>query len=118
MRCARCGWVVTETRCPCGATLARTETAPLPVGTAVVARPGCGPSMFIWLAGEVTGQDGALHQVRTASGTYWCELDDLLPDLPGREQHLEDGERVWALWLDGRWYPGTIDRCQGRLRHV
>jgi hypothetical protein len=74
--------------------------------------------MNVWLTGQVVGHEAGLHQVRTASGTYWCEPDDLLPDLPGRERDLEDGDRVWALWLDGRWYPGTIDRCQGRLRHV
>jgi hypothetical protein len=74
--------------------------------------------MMVWLTGEVIGHEGRLHQVRTPPGVYWCEADDLLPDAPGREHDLEDGARVWALWLDGRWYPGTIDACHGRLRHV
>ncbi|HXG10525.1 MAG TPA: tudor domain-containing protein [Gemmataceae bacterium] len=118
MRCTRCGWVVGRTRCPCGATAPRAVSPLIPVGTQVVARPGRGPSMFIWLAGEVAAHEGPLHLVRSATGNYWCEADDLLPDLPGREDALTDGARVWALWLDGRWYPGTIDGRQGRLRHV
>lgn len=90
----------------------------IPVGTRVVARPGRGPSLMVWMTGEVQRHEGPLHQVRTASGGYWCEADDLLPDLPGWEHDLNEGARVWALWLDGRWYPGTVDGRQGRIRHV
>ncbi len=118
MRCDRCGWVVGDKRCPCGASAPKYGTALVPTGTRVVARPGRGPSMIIWMTGEVVGHQGPLHQVRTRMGEYWCESDDLVPESPERDQALQDGTRVWALWLDGRWYPGMIDGCQGRLRHV
>jgi hypothetical protein len=90
----------------------------VPAGTKVVARPGQGPSMAVWFPGEVTAHQGALHQVTTRAGDYWCEVDDLLPASEEREPALAHGVRVWALWLDGRWYPGTVDGCQGSLRHV
>lgn len=118
MRCARCGWVIEESNCPCGAAASRSAAARVPVGTRVVARPGRGPSMIVWLTGEVVGHEGSVHQVKTPSGTYWCEANDLLAETPERERALVEEARVWALWLDGRWYPGTVDRCQGRLRHV
>lgn len=118
MRCGRCGWIVEESRCPCGDPSFRSSVSLIPVGTRVVARPGRGASMMVWFTGEVVAHEGTIHQVKTASGTYWCEADDLLPDSPERERELVNGERVWALWLDGRWYPGTINRRQGRLRNV
>jgi hypothetical protein len=90
----------------------------VPVGTRVVLRPGRGPSMIVWLTGEVESHEGTLHRVKTSSGNYWCEVDDLLPESSERERALTEGERVWALWLDGRWYPGTVDGRQGRLRHI
>jgi hypothetical protein len=42
----------------------------------------------------------------------------MLPDSPQRSALLVAGTSVWALWCDGRWYPGTIDRLEGPLRHV
>ncbi len=74
--------------------------------------------MRVWMIGEVMAHQGRLHQVKTRSGDYWCEPDDLLPESAEREQALLDGTKVWALWLDGHWYPGMVDDCQGPLRHV
>jgi len=42
----------------------------------------------------------------------------MLPEAPEREKQLRRGMRVWALWVDGRWYRGLIDGVQGSLRHV
>lgn len=118
MRCTQCGWIVGKERCPCGASLPNFEKKSFPVGTRVVARPGRGPSMSVWMPGEVVAHQGPLHQVNTRAGQYWVESDDLLAESVDREKVLEDDTRVWALWLDGRWYPGTIDKMQGPLRHV
>jgi hypothetical protein len=75
--------------------------------------------MIRWMTGEIVAHQGPLHKVKTASGEcYWCEHDDLVPEAAEREPLLQDGTKVWALWLDGRWYPGTIDGLQGSLRHV
>ena len=71
-----------------------------------------------WDRGEVHGHVGALHRVETAYGTYWCEAQDLLADCADRESRVALGARVWALWIDGQWYPGTIDGQEGNLRHV
>jgi len=90
----------------------------VPVGARVVTRPGRGPSLLPWLQGEVTGHQGRLYQVRTRMGDHWCDADDLLPDAPQRDEALTPGTRVWALWIDGRWYTGNIDGSEGRLRHV
>jgi hypothetical protein len=43
---------------------------------------------------------------------------DLLPESPRRAESLTPDTRVWALWLDGRWYPGRVDDVEGPLRHV
>lgn len=118
MRCTQCGWVVQENGCPCGAARPGRGVTLLPVGTQVMARPGRGPSMMYWEHGEVVAHAGPLHRVRMNLGEFWCELDDLVPASPERERSLGDGARVWARWLDGRWYPGTVDGRQGPLRHV
>jgi hypothetical protein len=70
------------------------------------------------MACEVTGHEGPIHKVSTKSADYWCEVDDLLPDSSERGRALVKGTRVWALWVDGRWFPGTVDAVQGPLRHV
>jgi hypothetical protein len=72
----------------------------------------------VWMTGQVAAHQGTLHRIETRSGSYWCESDDLVPDAPQRIAALSDGTRVWAHWLDGRWYPGTIDGLEGPLRHV
>ena len=74
--------------------------------------------MPLWMTGEVAGHQGQIHRVATRSGDYWCEAEDLLPDSPERARELTPGSRVWALWLDGRWFPGTVDAVEGTLRHV
>lgn len=118
MRCTRCGWVIEPEGCPCQASVPRYGAALVPVGRRVVVRPGRGPSMPLWTTGEVVAHQGTLHRVSTRMGEYWCELDDLLPEATEREPELGDGARVWALWVDGRWYPGLVDGVQGALRHV
>ncbi len=118
MRCPQCGWVPEKNRCPCGSTSAKQLGEMVPVGARVAARPGRGRSMTIWVVGEVTEHLGRLHLVRAREGDYWCELDDLLPESPRRDRELEEDGRVWALWLDGRWYPGRIDGREGRVCHV
>src|SRR5262245_53756104 len=117
MRCVRCGWLANDGRCPCGRFLA-VDGGRVPVGTRVLARPGRGPSMTFWDTGEVLGHSDFLHRVRTPSGDWWCETDDLLPESPARAEDLVRDTRVWARWVNGRWYPGTVDACQGPLRHV
>lgn len=74
--------------------------------------------MPFWSTGEVVGHQGFLHKVATPTAAYWCESDDLLPESPVRDRVLNEGTRVWALWVDGRWYPGVIDGQQGSIRHV
>jgi hypothetical protein len=74
--------------------------------------------MMFWTSGEVAGHNGPLHQIKTSQGDFWCEVDDLLPESDQRESMLGAGKRVWARWLDGRWYPGRIDGQQEKLRHV
>lgn len=118
MRCFRCGWLVKDERCPCGATAPALGPVMVPVGTKVIARPGRGPSMRLWITGEVVAHQGRLHQVQSGSTSYWVEAQDLIPATAEREPLLTEGTRVWALWLDGRWYPGTIDDCEASLRHV
>jgi hypothetical protein len=113
----RCGWIAKDGQCPCGDFLS-VRGGRVPVGTRVLARPGRGPSMLFWEAGEVQSHADFLHRVHTPSGDYWCELDDLLPDSDERAQMLAQDTRVWARWINGRWYPGTIDGSQGPLRHV
>jgi hypothetical protein len=113
MRCACCGWIVSRSRCPCGKAAGNAQ---VPVGTAVVARGGRGPSMNRWDPGEVMAHCGRLHQVAAGSIRVWCEIDDLVPAWPERD--LAVGNRVWARWLDGLWYPGAIDAAEGPLRHV
>jgi hypothetical protein len=49
---------------------------------------------------------------------FWCDAYDLLAESPERTRRLHNGTRVWALWLDGRWYAGTVDALEGNLRHV
>ena len=115
MRCSRCGWVMNRNRCRCGAGHGNEV---VPVGTKVVFRPGRGPQMPLWMSGEVTGHQGQVHRVTARSGEFWCEAEDLLPDSPERARELTPGSRVWALWLDGRWFPGTVDAVEGTLRHV
>jgi hypothetical protein len=118
MRCVKCGWIVPGEGCPCRYSKPRPGNFPLPKGTRVVFRYGRGASMPLWATGEVVGQQGRLYQVGTKGGAYWCEGDDLLPEAPEREQALKEGTRVWALWLDGRWFPGIIDDCEGPVRRV
>jgi len=90
----------------------------VPVGERVLARAGRGPSMGRWDQGEVEGHQGPIHRVSTSYGVYWCEADDLLPDSPRRQELLVKGTPVWALWLDGRWYPGTVSGIEGPLRQI
>lgn len=118
MRCVTCGWIVRSGPCPCGQGRPEREGQVIPIGTRVMARPGRGPSMLFWAPGEVVAHLATLHQVRMSQGEFWCEGDDLLPESTERESNLEEGDRVWARWLDGRWYPGRIDNTQGPLRHV
>lgn len=118
MRCVYCGWVVRAEACPCGATTPSNRPFQVPVGTRVIARPGRGPSMFHWASGEVAEHLGPLHLVHLSLGDFWCEAGDILPESAERAQGLREGVRVWARWLDGRWFPGTIDAQQGPLRHV
>lgn len=118
MRCVMCGWVVGKSRCLCGATYPSQGARQVPIGTKVAARPNRGPSVMIWLAGEVVGHEGTIHKVQTHMGIYWVDADDLLPESSERTRDLSPEGRVWALWLDGRWYPGTIEAVQGNLRRV
>ncbi len=74
--------------------------------------------MQCWERGEVQGHLGVLHRVGISYGVYWCEAEDVLPDAPEREMLFTEGARVWALWVDSRWYPGTIVAVQGPLRRV
>src|SRR5207249_12274148 len=93
MRCMRCGWIAKDGQCPCGNFLS-VRGGRVPVGTRVLARPGRGPSMLFWEAGEVQSHADFLHRVHTPSGDYWCELDDLLPDSAERAQMLAPDTRV------------------------
>src|SRR5262249_47038316 len=62
---------------------------------------------------------GKLHLVGSRNGaSCWCEHDDLVPEAPERAGELAEGTRVWALWVDGHWFPGVIDGCEGPVRHV
>ncbi len=117
MRCLLCGWSVRDSACPCGETRpgARPDVA---VHAPVAARPGRGPSLLFWSAGEVVERQGPLYKVKTRAADFWCDGFDLLAESAERTRRLQDGTRVWALWLDGRWYPGTVDGVEGRLRHV
>lgn len=90
----------------------------LPIGTALLTRGGHGPSMTVWEEGEVRAHRGPLHEIVTQHGMCWCDLDDVLPFSVAREQKLVIKARVWARWLDGRWYIGTIDGTQDGFRHV
>jgi hypothetical protein len=90
----------------------------LAVNTLVAARPGHGQSMLFWSAGEIVDRQGPVFKVRTRAMEFWCDASDLIGEDPERTRRLADGTRVWALWLDGRWYPGTVDGLEGRLRHV
>jgi|SoiMethySBSTD1v2_1073268.scaffolds.fasta_scaffold11471_7 hypothetical protein len=74
--------------------------------------------MTAWEDGEVRAHVGEIHEIVTPSGTYWCDPDDLVCSSPEREARLREGTRVWARWLDGRWYPGTVDRVEGPIRHI
>jgi hypothetical protein len=107
--------VIDDDGCRCGAGRGAERVS---VGTKVVFRPARGPTAMYWMTGEVAGYEGAIHKISTKSADYWCEADDLVPESGERSQSLVKGTRVWALWLDGRWYPGTIDAVQGPLRHV
>ena len=118
MRCVICGWIVGSERCPCGASVAGATEALIAIGARVLARAGRGPSMLRWDKGEVQAHQGMIHRVETPYGTCWCETDDLLPDSPARAGGLTQGTRAWGLWLDGRWYPGTIDAIEGPLRRM
>jgi len=119
MRCVCCGWIVGEEHCPCGFSKPDEELTPLPNRTRIVSRLGRGPSMsYLWMPGEVVAHQGLLHLVRANGNNYWVELDDMLADAPEREQRLRRGTRVWALWVDGRWYRGQVDGAQGALRHI
>src|SRR5262245_17602150 len=104
MRCVQCGWAVRDDACPCGASRPGAAAA-VAVNTPVAARPGRGPSLMFWSPGEVVQRQGALYKVRTRSLDFWCDAYDLVPEAPERTRLLRDGTRVWALWLDGRWYP-------------
>ena len=117
MRCTQCGWIVENTPCPCGATK-QARAALVPIGTKIVARPCRGTSRIAWEAGTVTAHVGRVHQITTPFRQFWGEAQDLLPESPRRGEALTDGTRVWAVWLDGRWYPGTVDDAEGPLRHV
>src|SRR5436190_20331709 len=117
MRCHLGGWVMENRPCPCGATRVG-RRALVPAGTKVVARPCRGSSRIAWEGGTVTAHAGRLHQVTTPFRQFWCEATDLLPESPARAEALTDATRVWALWLDGRWYPGTVDDAEAGLRHV
>lgn len=118
MRCLKCGWLVMDKRCPCGPAAIIPKKGPVPIGTKVVFRFGRGPSMVFWTTGEVVRHQGKLHEVSTRSSSYWCESADLLPPSQERDADLAEGTRVWALWLDGRWFPGVIDGVEGTIRHV
>jgi hypothetical protein len=118
MRCPLCGWPLAGERCRCGSATGRQLPVLVPVGTKVLARQGRGVSMRRWDRGEVQGHVGRIHRVETCYGTYWCEGQDMLVEWPEREALLVPGARVWGLWVDGRWYPGTVDRAEGHLRHV
>jgi len=118
MRCVTCGWVVEDSPCPCGATSPARRTAPLAVGTRVAFRFGRGPSMPYWSTGEVAGQQGSLYKIANRGSFYWCAADDLIPEAPERDRALQEGTRVWALWVDGRWFPGVLDDQDGPIRHV
>ena len=118
MRCVICGWAVESGRCRCGASVATAVPGIIPVGERVLARAGRGPSMERWDRGEIEAHVGFIHRVATSFGVYWCEPDDILADSPRREELFVERARVWGLWLDGRWYPGTVDGIQGPLRHV
>lgn len=74
--------------------------------------------MVRWEPGEVTGHVGKVHRVETGYGVWWCEADDILPESEERREMIEEGSRVWARWLDGRWFPGTIGGSEGPLRHM
>lgn len=117
MRCLQCGWSVRDSACPCGAAQPG-DTAQVEVPARVSARPGRGQSMLFWAPGEVIERQGPLCKVRTRALEFWCEAADLVLEAPQRTRRLLDGTRVWALWLDGHWYPGTVDGAEGSLRHV
>jgi hypothetical protein len=117
MRCTQCGWIVENSPCPCGATKAARQ-AVVPIGTIIVARPCRGPSKIAWEQGKVTAHVGRIHQVTTQFRQFWCETMDLLPESARRAEALTPDTRVWAMWLDGRWYPGRVDDAEGPLRHV
>jgi hypothetical protein len=119
MRCVQCGWLVRDEACPCGHTKLRAGNTLVPLGRRVVFRAGRGPHMFQWGVGEVTAHQGRLHSISTrGGGSYWCEIDDLLPDSPERAELLNENTRVWAMWIDGQWFPGVIDGVEGPIRHV
>ncbi|MBI4605857.1 MAG: hypothetical protein HY721_28155 [Planctomycetes bacterium] len=118
MRCVYCGWIVPDGGCPCGRSTPGTGELAVPIGVRVLARAGRGPSMDRWEPGEVVAHVGPVHRVETRHGVSWCESDDMIPESPQRQALLVPGARVWALWADGRWYPGTVDGVQGPLRHV
>jgi hypothetical protein len=118
MRCALCGWILGDGRCPCGASSPEPASSTVAVGTPVVARPGRGPSMNVWAPGEVAAHAGPVHRVESDRGRFWCDPEDLLPASPERDRALVKGRRVWGLWLDGRWYPGTVAAAQDGLRRV
>src|SRR5436309_806786 len=67
---------------------------------------------------KVTAHVGRIHQVTSQFRQFWCETMDLLPESPRRAESLTPDTRVWAVWLDGRWYPGRVDDAEGPLRHV
>jgi hypothetical protein len=84
----------------------------------VVARPCRGPSRIAWEPGTVTAHVGRIHQVTSQARQFWCETIDLLPESPRRGEALTPDTRVWAMWLDGRWYPGRVTDAEGPLRQV
>jgi hypothetical protein len=118
MRCVKCGWIIEDNSCPCSKGRPTGMKSLVPIGTRVAFRYGRGPSMPFWSTGEVSGQQGRLYQVKTRHDAFWCELDDLVPESADRDDLLREGTRVWALWIDGRWFPGIIDAEEGRIRHV